>query len=195
LIWATATDDEDDQWLPPSTGVTLFPGVESGGNVHRDHGEYDRSWGRSFIDIQKDLDRVAEPGRIEYRDPRGLHQDPDEREQFHGQVVCHYDDVDNAQDHLDEGAQFGQIVGTQMYSFHEMTNSGKQQIIDLVQNKYDVLQESMTNKVATDLLGSQVADGRLFDGLGRIVTQGGSCMGSIRPTSPSPGPPATGSRS
>lgn len=97
-----------------------------------------------------------------------------------------YEDVDmTPQDALDEAKfAYGYTVGTQMYSYQEITvANSKNQIIDLVKTKEDQLKETMQNHFGGKIIGSQDADGRSMMGVGRIMAYNQSC-GGIDPTQP-----------
>jgi hypothetical protein len=95
-----------------------------------------------------------------------------------------YDDVDNTPTNALDWAiyQYGQFVGTQMYNREELVkNSGREQIIDLVAQKTRQLEISLSNFWTTKLLGTQVADGRVPNGLGNLVARD-TASGGINPT-------------
>lgn len=172
-----------------STGVPLFAGVEDVDDM--------------FISTMDELDRdvvnlidIKDPvwaylkkrNLIDYRDNIGNYVPVRLMDKPNSTVkdFSHYDVTDNTpQDALNEAKfAYGHIVGTQMYSREELTkNSGREQLIDLVETKQDQLQTSMTNHFATRLMGTQDADGKQFMGLGRVMAYDATC-GGIDPTSP-----------
>ena len=95
-----------------------------------------------------------------------------------------YDEADlTPQDATDYAVyMWGHIAGTQMYNREEMQkNSGKSQLLDLVEIKTEQLKTSINNHFAEKLIGDQDYDGRDFMGLGRIVKKDAIC-GGIDPT-------------
>jgi hypothetical protein len=95
-----------------------------------------------------------------------------------------YEDVDlTPQDALDEAKfGYGYTVGTQMYSYQEVTvANSKNAIIDLVRAKEEQLMETMQNHFGGKIIGTQDADGRSIMGIGRIMAYDQSC-GGIDPT-------------
>jgi hypothetical protein len=125
---------------------------------------------------------------IEYRDSIGTHVPWRVMDKPNSTVrsFSHYDDVDNTPSDVLSEAKFayGHIVGTQMYSREELTkNSGREQLIDLMELKAKQLEISMANYFGTLLSGTQDANGRDFMGLGRVLGYDLSC-GGIDPTAP-----------
>lgn len=169
-----------------STGIPLFAGVEDLDDM--------------FIATMEEMDKevadeitIAHPlwqfiekrNFIEYRDSIGTHVNRKIADKPNTTVkdFTHYDDVDNTPQDLLSEAKFayGHIVGTQMYSREELTkNAGKEQLIDLVEEKAEQLKASMTNHFGDKIIGTQDSDGRSFMGIGRIVTPDIAC-GGINP--------------
>jgi hypothetical protein len=95
-----------------------------------------------------------------------------------------YDDADNTPTNALGNAIYpwGHFHVVQMYNRQEMVdNSGKGQIIDLVEAKTKQAEISLTNRVATKLRGTQTGDGRLPCGLGNLVAYN-TASGGINPT-------------
>ena len=95
-----------------------------------------------------------------------------------------YDDADlTPQDALSEARYvWGHIAGTQMYNREELIkNSGKYQLMDLIDTKKLQLTESMNNHFAEKLIGNQDCNGRVIMGIGLILTKDAEC-GGIDPT-------------
>lgn len=172
-----------------STNVPLFAGVEDIEDMFIATMEEMDKEVVNLIDINDPVYQYLKRNNlIEYRDSIGTHVPVKlmARENSTVKDFTHYDDVDNTpQDALDEAKfAYGHIVGTQMYSREELvTNSGPEQLIDLVETKQDQLQTTMTNHFSKRIKGAQEADGRMAMGLGRIVTYDATC-GGINPTTP-----------
>ena len=172
-----------------STGVPLFAGVEDVDDMFiTTMDEMDKDV-TDLIDIHDPFWKyIKTKSLIEYRDSIGNYVPVRLLDKPNSTVkdFAHYDDVDNTpQDALSEAKfAYGHIVGTQMYSREELTkNSGKEQLIDLVELKREQLETSMSNHFSTRLMGTQDADGRMFTGLGRIMDPTVAC-GGIDPSTP-----------
>jgi hypothetical protein len=170
-----------------SSGVPLFAGIESLDDMFMTTLEEMDKEIENHIDIHDPLYKyLKKHNLIEYRDSIGTHVPVRLLDKPNSTVkdFSHYDDVDmTPQDALSEGKfAYGHIVGTQMYSREELTkNSGKEQLIDLVETKMEQLQTSMTNHFSTRIKGTQDADGRQIMGIGRVLAFDQSC-GGIDPT-------------
>lgn len=170
-----------------SSGVPLFAGVEDLDDMFlATMEEMDKEVGDEITIPHPFYKYLRDNNKIEFRDSIGTHVPVRLMDKVNSTVkdFSHYDDVDNTpQDALSEAKfAYGHIVGTQMYSREELTkNSGSEQLIDLVETKADQLQVSMANHFGTRLMGTQVADGRVFTGLGNIMAYNVAC-GGIDPT-------------
>lgn len=172
-----------------SQGIPLFPGVESADDMFMaTMEEYDKD-PINVIDVNDALwNYLKSKGLIKYVPDIGTHEIVSLLDKPNSTVkdFSHYDDVDNTpQDALNEAKfAYGHIVGTQMYSREELVkNSGRRQMIDLVETKTEQLKTSMTNHVASRVKGTQDSDGRKVMGIGRIMALDTSC-GGIDPTQP-----------
>jgi len=77
---------------------------------------------------------------------------------------------------------WGHVVGTQMYNREELVkNSGRRQLIDLIETKQEQLTTEMHNFVATGLRSTSVADGRRWNGLYNL-TANNTASGGVDPT-------------
>ena len=98
--------------------------------------------------------------------------------------ITGYDDADLTPQDATTNAKYlwGHIAGTQMYNREEMVkNSGKHQLMDLIEIKTEQLKESINNHFADKLIGAQDCNGRDILGLGRIMTPG-AVVGGIDPS-------------
>lgn len=156
-------------------GVPLFAGAEDLDDMFISTMEEMDKDVESIIKINHPLwEHFVESNLIEYRDSIGTHVPVKLMSKLNSTVksFSHYDEVDNTpQDALQEAkGNYGFVVGTQMYSYQELIqNSGAEQLVDLVETKTEQLSESMTIFVNDKFMGSQAADGREFDGLGRLM--------------------------
>ncbi len=165
------------------SGVPLFAGVEDVDDLFiATMDEMDKEV-VSHLTIEHPLWKYYEENdRIELRDSIGLYVPVKllVKENSTVKDFTHYDDVDmTPQDGLEEAKfPYGHIIGTQMYSREELVkNSGPEQLVDLVETKATQLKESMNNFFNTRIMGSQLADGRQFTGLGRIMNPTLACGG------------------
>lgn len=97
--------------------------------------------------------------------------------------ITGYDDIDLTPQDATSNAKFlwGHVVGTQMYNREEMTkNSGKNQLLDLIEIKTEQLKSSINNHFAGKLMGEQDSNGRSILGIGRIMKPG-AVVGGIDP--------------
>lgn len=142
---------------------------------------------KSFVDIMHPLWRYLKDSNLfKYKDSIGTEVRYAYMDKENATVKFHtgYDDVNNVPSDPLGVIQYlwGQVVGTQMYNREELVkNSGKQQLIDLVETKTEQLQESMTNFVARNLTGTQTADGRKFNGIGNLMARN-TASGGVDPT-------------
>lgn len=95
-----------------------------------------------------------------------------------------YDDADyTPQDPFKQARYaYGHISGQQVYSREELVKS-QNSIEDLIELLAENLMHSMTNFFGDSIMGSQAADGRNFEGLGRIMTYNAT-SGGVDPTQP-----------
>lgn len=90
------------------------------------------------------------------------------------QWVTGYDDANSTPASLLEEAKFayGHITARQMYNREELIkNSGRGQLIDLVDQKANQAYRDVNTEFATTLIGTQDADGRKPLGLGRLMDE------------------------
>lgn len=173
--------------LPQRIDLPLFAGTEDAEQLFLATMEDLDSTVQSMIDIMDPLwAYLKKRNFIKYKDTIGTDVRYAVMDKENGTVRFHtgYDDVDNTpQDPLGVIQYlYGQVVATQMYNREELVkNSGRQQLIDLVEAKTTQLQESMTNFVSTWLKGTQAADGRKFTGIGNLVAHN-TASGGIDPT-------------
>jgi len=172
-----------------STGIPLFAGVEDLDDM--------------FMATMEELDKevmdevsIAHPfweylqqnNLFEYVDEIGTHIRGSLRRFKNGTVkwVTGYDDADNTPSQLlgEARTPYGHLHGVQMYNREELVkNSGKQQLIDLVESKSTQLLEDMDAEAADTVLGTQDADGRKILGIGRIMDET-AAVGGINPATP-----------
>lgn len=172
-----------------STGVPLFAGIEKLDDMFiATMDEMDKEVGDQITIPHPVWKYLQDNKLIEYRDDIGNYVPVRLMDKANSTVrtFTHYDDVDNTPQDLLSEAKFayGHLVGTQMYSREELVkNSGRTQLIDLVDSKQQQLEISMSNVFGATLMGSQDANGRDFMGLGRVMAYNSSC-GNIDPTVP-----------
>ncbi len=172
-----------------STGIPLFAGVEDMDDM--------------FMATMEELDMeivdertISHPvweylqrnGLIEYVEEIGTHVHGYLRRFKNGTVkwVSGYDDADNTPAQIlgETKTAYGHLAATQMYNREELIkNSGKQQMIDLVESKQLQLLEDMDTEAAETIIGTQDADGRKPLGIGRIMDPTAACCG-INPATP-----------
>jgi len=172
-----------------SAGVPLFAGIEDLDDMFiATMDEMDKEVGEE-ISVPYPLWKYLEDNNLfEFRDDIGNYVPVRLLDKPNSTVkdFTHYDDVDNTpQDALSEAKfAYGHTVGTQMYSREELTkNSGKTQLIDLVETKQKQLKISMSNHVGTRFMDANDSDGRRPMGLGRVLAFDQTC-GNIDPTAP-----------
>lgn len=170
-----------------STGVPLFAGIEDLDDMFiATMDEMDKEV-HEQISIPYPLWKYLEDNNlIEYRDEINNYVPVRLLDKVNSTVkdFTHYDDVDNTpQDALHEAKfAYGHAVGTQMYSREELVkNSGKSQMIDLVETKQEQLEISLKNHVGSRFMDANDSDGRRPMGLGRVLAYDQSC-GGIDPT-------------
>ena len=172
-----------------SSGIPLFSGIESLDDM--------------FMATMEEMDKeimdeltVSHPvweytqrnNLVEYVDEIGTHVHGFLRRYKNGTVkwVSGYDDADNTPAQLlgETKTAYGQLAGTQMYNREELVkNSGRQQMIDLVEGKTSQLLEDLDAEFADTIIGTQDADGRKPLGIGRIMDPTLACCG-VDPTTP-----------
>lgn len=173
--------------MPNRYDLPLFAGTEDAEQLFLATMENLDADVQSFIDIMHPLWRYLKDRNLfKYKDSIGTEVRYAYMDRENGTVKFHtgYDDVNNVPADPLGVIQYlwGQVVGTQMYNREELVkNSGKQQLIDLVETKTTQLQESMTNFVAENLIGTQTADGRQFTGIGNIMAHD-TASGGVDPT-------------
>ena len=94
-----------------------------------------------------------------------------------------YDDMDLTPQDATSSARYlwGHVSGTQMYNREELVkNSGKYQLMDLIEVKTEQLKTSINNHFSDKLRGEQDCDGRSILGIGRIMKPG-AVVGQINP--------------
>jgi len=172
-----------------STGIPLFAGIEDLDDM--------------FISTMEEMDKevmdelgFAHPvweylqrnNLIEYTAEIGTHVPVHLRYQRNPTVkwVQGYDDADNTPAAVLGQAQFayGHLSAVQMYNREELVkNSGKQQLIDLVESKQDQAEMDVNEEFASTIIGTQDADGRKPMGIGRIMDET-LAVGNINPATP-----------
>ncbi len=177
-------------WLPPdatasaavvlavsSSGVPLFAGVEDLDDMFMaTMEEFDKEIMDELSVSHPVWEYLQRNNLIEYVDEIGTHVAGRLRKYKNGTVkwVSGYDDADNVPSQLLGEAKFayGHLHGVQMYNREELIkNSGKQQMIDLVEEKSNQLLEDLDTEAAETILGTQDADGRKPVGIGRIMDE------------------------
>ncbi len=172
-----------------SSGIPLFAGIEP----------LDDMFMATMEELDKEIvdeltvshpvwEYVQRGGFIEYVDEIGTHVHGFLRRYKNGTVkwVSGYDDADNtpAQVLGETKTPYGQLAGTQMYNREELVkNSGRQQLIDLVDTKQSQLLEDLDVEFAETIIGTQDADGRKPLGIGRIMDPTVACC-DIDPATP-----------
>lgn len=166
-----------------STGIPLFAGIEDVDDM--------------FMATMEEMDKeimdevtIAHPlweylkqnNLFEYVDEIGTHVIGHLRRFKNGTVkwVQGYDDADNTPSQLlgEARTPYGHLAATQMYNREELVkNSGKQQLIDLVEQKASQALEDMDAEAADTFIGTQDADGRKPLGIGRIMDETVACSG------------------
>jgi len=172
-----------------SAGIPLFAGVESLDDM------FMATMEEMDSEIQDEL-AVSHPiweylqrnNQIEYVDEIATHVPVHLRTKRNPTVKWHsgYDDADSTPAKLLDEAKFayGHLTGRQMYNREELTkNSGKQQLIDLVESKADQLFADVNEEFANTIIGTQDGDGRKPTGLGRIMDPA-LAVGNINPATP-----------
>jgi hypothetical protein len=166
-----------------SAGIPLFAGVE----------DLDDMFMATMEEMDKEISdelSIAHPlweylqqnNLIEYKDEINTHVHGFLRMFKNGTVkwFSGYDDSDNTPSKLlgETKTAYGHLTGAQMYNREELVkNSGRQQMIDLVEGKTNDLLEELDREAAETFIGTQDADGRKPLGLGRIMDPTLACCG------------------
>ena len=123
-------------------------------------------------------------GWLEMRESIGLYveQNVEYKENTTVKAFMTYDDADfTPQDPFFQAQYgYGHIAGQQVYSREELVKT-ENSIEDLVTKIGDNLSHTMTNRFGTLLMGSQVADGRNWEGIRNMLTYN-AVSGGIDPT-------------
>lgn len=166
-----------------STGIPLFSGVE----------DLDDMFMATMEEMDKEImdeitishpvwEYVQRNNLVEYVDEIGTHVHGFLRRFKNGTVkwISGYDDADNTPANVlgETKTAYGHLAGVQMYNREELIkNSGKQQLIDLVETKTAQLLEDLDTEFAETIIGTQDADGRKPLGIGRIMDPALACCG------------------
>ena len=166
-----------------STGIPLFAGIE----------DLDDMFMATMEEMDKEIvdelsvshpiwEYLQRNNLIEYVEEIGTHVHGFLRRFKNNTVkwVSGYDDADNTPAQLlgETKTAYGHLAATQMYNREELIkNSGKQQMIDLVQGKEVQLLEDVDAEFADTIVGTQDADGRKPLGIGRIMDPTAACCG------------------
>lgn len=172
-----------------SAGIPLFAGVE----------DLDDMFMATMEEMDKEImDEVTvshpiweflqQRNLIEYVEEIATHVPVHLRTKKNPTVKWHtgYEDADSTPAQLLDEAKFayGHLTARQMYNREELIkNSGKQQLIDLVESKADQTLADVNEEFANTIVGTQDADGRKPVGLGRIMDPS-LAVGNINPTTP-----------
>lgn len=170
-----------------STGVPLFAGVEDIDDMFiATMDEMDKEIQDELTVSHPIWEMLQRRNLIEYRDDIGNYVPVRLRTKRNQTVkwMTAYDDANSTPANVLDEAKFayGHLTGRQMYNREELVkNSGRTQLIDLVEAKKDELLADLNEEFADTIIGTQDADGRKPLGLGRVMDET-LAVGNIDPT-------------